>query len=368
MKTTLLITASVLALGTVPVVAQTVESGGTGLNLKLSGQVNRGVLFADDGEDTNTFFVDNDNSSTRFRLTGDAAINEDWRAGFNIEIEAESNSTADVNQNDPNPSSADFLGERKLEGYIESRTYGRLTIGQGDTASNDTSEVDLSGTSVVGYSAVEDFAGGVLFSNGDGTLSDISIGAAFTNLDGFSRRDRIRYDTPSISGFVLSGSIGTDSDEADEIFYDVAANYSGSFGGIKVAGAVAYTFQEVGGADEEGVNGSISALLDSGFSLTLAGGTRDTENVDDDPMFGYVKAGYQADWTSLGTTALAVDYTVSEDVLGIDDESTSYGLLAVQNIDKASTELYIGVRNFEIDGAGDLDDVTAVLAGARFKF
>jgi len=369
MKTTLLITASLLALGAAPAFAETtVESGGTGLNLKLSGQVNRGVLFADDGQDTNTFFVDNDNSSTRFRLTGDAAINEDWRAGFNIEIQAESNSTASVNQNEPNPSSEDFLSERKLEGYIEGTNFGRLTIGQGDTASNNTSEVDLSGTAVVGYSGVEDAAGGVLFRNGDGTLSDVSVGAAFTNLDGLSRRDRLRYDTPSFGGLTFSASVGADSEEADETFYDVAANYKGDVGGVKVAGAVAYASQTVGGADQEIINGSVSALLDSGFSLTLAGGNQETDGVADDVTFGYVKAGYQADWTSLGKTALAVDYAVNENVLGLDDESTSYGLLAVQNIDSVGTELYAGVRTYEVDGAGDLDDVTVVLAGARFKF
>ncbi|MEJ6401435.1 porin [Yoonia sp. 2307UL14-13] len=368
MKITYLVTASLLALSTAPAFAETVESGGTGLSLKLSGQVNRGVLFADDGTDTNTFFVDNDNSSTRFRLTGEAPINDDWRAGFNIEIQAESNSTADVNQNDPNPSSENFLSERKLEGYIEGNSFGRLTFGQGDTASNNTSEVDLSGTAVVGYSGVEDAAGGVLFRNADGTLSDTSVGAAFTNLDGLSRRDRVRYDTPSFGGLSFAASVGADSEDADETFYDIAANYKGRFGSLQVAGAVAYANQTVADAEQEIVNGSFSALHDSGFSLTLAGGVQETEGVSDDVTFGYVKAGYQADWTSLGTTALAVDYAVNEHVLGLDDESTSYGLLAVQNIDAVGTELYAGLRNYEVDGAGDLDDVTVLLAGARFKF
>ncbi|WP_342078510.1 porin [Yoonia sp. SS1-5] len=370
MKTTLLITASLLALGTAPAFAQddTVASGGTGINLKLSGQVNRGVLFVDDGTDNSTLFVDNDNSSTRFRLTGDADINEDWRAGFNIEIQAESNSTANVSQTDPNPSSSDFLSERKLEAYIESDSFGRLTFGQGDTASNNTSEVDLSGTTVVGYSGVEDTAGGVQFRDSDGAFIGTTVGDAFTNLDGLSRRDRLRYDTPSFGGLTLSASVGADAEDADETFYDVAAAYKGDFGGVQVAGALAYAAQTVGGADQEIINGSFSALHDSGFSLTLAGGNQETDGVADDVTFGYVKAGYQADFTSLGKTAFAVDYAVNENVLGLDDESTSYGVLAVQNIDSVGTELYAGIRNYEVEGIGDVEDVTVILAGARVRF
>jgi hypothetical protein len=43
---------------------------------KLSGQINRGLLYADNGTDTDVIHVDNDNSSTRFRFTGDAVFND----------------------------------------------------------------------------------------------------------------------------------------------------------------------------------------------------------------------------------------------------------------------------------------------------
>lgn len=51
------------------------------------------------------------------------------------------------------------------------------------------------------------------------------------------------------------------------------------------------------------------------------------------------------------------------------DEFTSYGAFVVQNIDRAGTELYLGVRNHELDRpAANFDDILAVLAGARVKF
>ena len=40
------------------------------LEVKLSGQINRSIMHADDGVQSGVFHVDNENSSTRFRLTG----------------------------------------------------------------------------------------------------------------------------------------------------------------------------------------------------------------------------------------------------------------------------------------------------------
>lgn len=124
----------------------------------------------DDGVDTETFFVDNDNSSPRFWIQADGKINEGLRDGLNIEIEAESNSTAEVPQDQRNVPDEDFLNPRKLEFFLDGDRFGRVTVGQGDTASNEASEVDLSGTAVVGYSGVEDAAGGIQFRDGNDGL------------------------------------------------------------------------------------------------------------------------------------------------------------------------------------------------------
>lgn len=373
-RLSLLLSASLLGLSAAPVFAEdsgTVLSLNSGVRLSFSGQVNRGILFADDGTDQETFFVDNDNSSTRFRFEAEGDIGNNTVAGINIEIEAESNSTARVSQDQQNVSDATFLNPRKLEFFIAGDSFGRVSVGQGDTASNNASEVDLSGTAVVGYSGVEDAAGGIQFRDGAGNLSGTTIGAAFTNLDGLSRQDRLRYDTPSFGGFTFSASAGVaGSGEAGDEFYDVAARYKGNFGGVKVDSALAYAQTAT---DDEIINGSLSFLhQDSGVSLTLAGGAQEYDDPADDrdTIFGYVKAGYQTDaLTSLGTSAFAIDYAYNEDVIQVGDESTSIGLLAVQNIDAVNSELYLGVRNYELERPGaSFDDVTVVLAGARIRF
>lgn len=89
-------------------------------------------------------------------------------------------STADVSQDYQRNAGPNNFTERRLEVFVNSDTYGRLLLGQGDTSSNNSSEVDLSGTVVVAYSNVADFAGGIQCQE-DGDLSGVSIGDTFDN-------------------------------------------------------------------------------------------------------------------------------------------------------------------------------------------
>ena len=331
-----------------------VESGNDSIRLTLSGQVNRGVLFADNGSDSEVFHVDNDNSSTRFRFVGEGDLNDDITVGSQIELQFESNSTGDISFNQSDAADAE-ISERKLELYFNSDRFGRVWIGQGSTASDGTSEVDFSGTTVVAYSSVSDMAGGLEFQNGT------SIGDAFSNFDGLGRDDRLRYDTPNFSGFTVSAS----SVESDD--WDGAVRFSGEIAGVRTAAAIGYaesnTFSQI--------NGSASVLLQSGLSFTAAAGTRDLDDRGgDDPLFYYGKIGQNLDLFDIGQTALSVDFAKTDDLDADGDEFTSYGAFVVQNLDPVATELYLGVRNhaLEVSGSSDPDDLIAVLAGARIKF
>jgi predicted porin len=52
------------------------------VDFKISGQINRGILWGDNGNDSDLKFVDNDNSSTRFRFTG----SNDFEKNFSVGI------------------------------------------------------------------------------------------------------------------------------------------------------------------------------------------------------------------------------------------------------------------------------------------
>ncbi|MDX1707718.1 MAG: porin [Desulfobacterales bacterium] len=337
------------------------------VDFKISGQINRAALWGDNGNDSDTKFVDNDNSSTRFRFTGGNDFTDMWRVGIVWEVEMQSNASndtdIDIGEND-DTSDVDF-NERKIEFYVDHKKFGRLWLGQGDTASNGTSEVDLSGTDVVNYSSIEDMAGGFRFRDDDDNIIT-SIGSAFSNFDGFSRRDRARYDTPKFGPVYFSASYMNGQS------WDLAGRFSYEWDGVgKLAAAAHYT-----GADNQRDpykqwSGSASWLFDFGLNFTASYGARDdVEDRNEDPYNLYGKVGYK-----FGKWALSVDYTYSEHVGADDDEATSIGTAVVWNVWE-SVQFYGSYRWHDLDrdqdqrdpGVGQAEDIHAVMIGGRVKF
>ena len=345
------------------------------LSLQIYGQVNRGGLFADDGDSSDYYFVDNDNSSSRFGFLGESKVNDDITVGTRMEFEYQSNPSNTVNQDDKNPDGESF-DDRWVDAQITSERFGKLYIGKGSTASDNTSEIDLSGTAVVGYSSIADMSGGIRFYDDDSnTLSTTNIGDVFSNFDGLSRRNRIRYDSPSFAGFKLMASALSDGG-------DVALSYAAKWGeNWKFAAAAAYANPTaVSDETDNQYNGSASILHSSGLNLTVAGGYRDLENNltnpdgsdrDDDPTFYYAKLGYRANFFDAGETRFSVDYSRNEDVDQDRDDANTVGVQIVQDMPDWGMEYYLGYRWHELnrgEGTTDFDDINAVMSGVRMKF
>ena len=332
------------------------------VDFAISGHINRAVLWGDNGNDDDVKFVDNENSNSRFRFTGSNEFNENWKVGITWEVEMESNtsSSTDIDIGENGDSSDVTFTERKMEFYVDNKTFGKLYLGQGDTASNSTAEVDLSGTDVVNYSGIADMAGGFTFRTSDDDLVPRpAIGSVFSNYDGLSRTDRIRYDTPTFFGFYGSTSYMNGQT------YDFALRSAHEWEGFgKLAAAIAYVPGNNQRFEFRQYNGSISFLHNSGLNLTFSHGTRDFDVRDsDDGKNYYGKLGYKLDkW------AFSVDYTYSENVALDDDEATSIGAAAVWNI-WDSVQFYGSYRWHELDrDSVNFEDISAVMVGGRVKF
>jgi len=331
------------------------------VDFKISGQINRAVLWGDNGNDSDTKFVDNDNSSTRFRFTGSNEFDEVWKVGIVWENQMESNSSADKNIDiGTNDDTSDVtFTERKMEFYVDHKKFGRLTLGQGDTASNSTSEVDLSGTDVVNYSSIEDMAGGFNFRTGDDVVVT-NVGSAFSNFDGFSRRDRIRYDTPKFGPVYFSGGYMNGQT------WDLAGRFAYEWDGVgKLAAAAHWSGADTQRDPFKQYSGSASFLFDFGLNFTAAyGGRYSWAARDDDPYNFYGKLGYK-----VGKWAFSADYTYSENVDQNDDEATSIGAAAVWNVWE-SVQFYGSYRwhDLDRDTVNNIEDLHAVMIGGRVKF
>ena len=82
-----------------------------------------------------------------------------------------------------------------------------------------------------------------------------------------------------------------------------------------------------------------------------------------------MKLGYEFNPFSFGSTAFSIDYEENSDIQASGDYGQSYGLVAVQSIEKIGTDFYAGVRNYAYDQNGaNFDDILAVMIGTRVKF
>lgn len=394
--------------------ATAARKGNKRVSLKLSGHVHVGLLVWDDGGDTDVFIVDNGNANTRFRFKGNAKIQSGYTAGFEIEFDVDghansngvSNNGSQVDELFDAPTRAtqdaagddcgggpgcgeqsDILELRKAELFIKT-PYGKVSLGQGKTASDDTAHVDLSGTKLVSQvNHIQTIGQEFTFRRADGTLTSVTKGNVVSNIDGLSRDNRIRYDSPSIANFIFSSSFGEDDQ------WDVALRYKNKYKDFRVAGAIAYGERQDNSApgaatEREVLDGSVSLRhVPTGLSFTFAAGdfddnagARSTIN----QTFYYGKAGIVRKINSLGSTAFSVSYGLGDEFfvgetgassgLGIQDaEYEHVGIQVLQKIDAAAMDLYFGWYNDSFDAPGvtgleNLEDINLFLVGSRVRF
>ncbi|MGH1405114.1 MAG: porin [Rhodomicrobiaceae bacterium] len=370
--------------------ATAARKGNRKVSLTVSGWMNQNILVWDDGDESDAYVTSNGNDLGAINFSGEAKIRPGWTAGYEIELEIIAAGSDSVDQTNDDGDTAIELAQSAM--FIESEQYGRVTWGFADQASDGAPEMDLSGSENVAYSAVADVAGGfqLRLSNGNLSGGDITIGALFDNFNG-DTANIIRYESPTIAGFVLSASWGEDD------MWDVALAYEKELGEFEVAAGIAYRQnQDNDGADEldqDTINGSISVLHNpTGLNLTFAAGQREfnDEPGRDDATFYYVKGGILKQYNSLGKTAIYGEYGQFDDVLvgdvtgvmGVDavsgSEAKVYGFGIVQHIDAAEMQLYVGYRHYEVDldftnggvavaGPG-VEDFYTIMAGARIDF
>ena len=344
-------------------VEKSVTSGQERVKLAISGQVNRMVNLIDDGKNTDAYFVDNDVSNTRVRFVGTAKATDDLTLGSRLEYAVTSNESGDVSQD--NEEAGDFFNVRWADVTLTSKRYGKIWLGRGDTASNNTAEVDLSKVDVLAYASVADPAGGMLFreSRGGNSLTTVSVANAFNDRDGLSRQSRLRYDTPTLWGFHLAGSAVSDQR------YDASLWWSGQGYGFKASAAAAVADPNDDNTDLQ-YDGSFSVLHEgTGLNLTMSAGLLDRDD-EGDPTNFYVKGGWLTRLFSVGQTGFGVDYTRSLNLPTGRDDGYSVGAVAVQQFDKYGTEFYLGYRLYSLDRDVEpsVEDMHVGTVGARVKF
>jgi hypothetical protein len=203
-----------------------------------------------------------------------------------------------------------------------------------------------------------------------------------------SRNDIIRYDTPSLHGFILSTSWG------DNDLWDVALRYKNEWNSFRLAAGIGYWYDGTGLTldEKEGVGGSISLMhVPTGLfgTFSIAEQDHNNDDLEEDANYWAVQFGVERKWLPYGATTIYGEYANYEGdfdgassvvVAGgssgafIGTEATKWGVSLVQNFDQAALDIYAHVEFWDSDGVPVVDDqtgdgdLTLFMIGSRIKF
>ncbi len=348
-----------MTLFTAPLTSHALDLGTyNGVDFNLTLQINRALMLADDGNDTELFFVDNINSDTRFNLKAETQLDDGTKVGGQFEAEYPSNSSYSVSFD--SKSTTPVLSERLMEVWFAGDTWGKLTIGQGDGAANGMMEMDLSGTGIINWADPSLLGGGIQFNRTGPT-----IGATMNNLDFESRYDRLRYDTPKFGGIGLAISEGV---KGDSDISELALTFSHSLeSGLSIKGGLGYSVENTEDGnitgDEKTVGGSLAVLLPNGINAALAiGQSSDDNQANPDSKFKSAKVGYKA-----GAHAVSLLYAITDDRAQLNDEASAISLGYVFAARKG-VDIYASYKVHSLDREGEnFEDISIITTGVRLK-
>jgi hypothetical protein len=331
------------------------------------GQFNPAYQVFDDGVDTTRGLVDNGYWNSRL--------------GFLVNVPAEENtlrlrfetalglrSSAGVSQDfTPDTINWQRTALRWFEAALDTR-YGTVSAGQGSMATDGTSGVDDSFTMHAGAADSTDGFAAFRFRDGNGGLTDVTVGSVNDTFDG-ARRFRLRYDSPRFAGTMLSTSYGRNVlvSGNNTIDYDVALRRNRTLGDVAIRSAIGYAREDnPDGENREQVAGSVSAFHNpTGLNLAFSAGS-----IASGPDFIYTRLGWRAQVSEIGVTSVSADFYQGRDFLSDGARTENYGLYAVQSIDKLSADAYAGWRRFTYrdELGGSYKDADSLILGLRYFF
>lgn len=405
-----------------------VEVQGKPVSLSLFGQVNKMLMWWNDGEFKDVYVVDNTTSGSRFEFVGEARISRALKAGYNTEFRLNDTRSIRVSQIDSEGVDDQPLELRYQEIWLRHNLLGQLTLGHIGTATDNTVSANLGGTGGVASSDIALIGGAMRLRRRDRPYEEIiGIDATIGNtLRGFvrdietPREDGIRWDSDRYRGFVVSAFWGGDD------VWDMSLAYARSWTDWRVRFRAGY-LEDTNSEGEPGrtaiseFKGSAAVLhnptglyLNTAFlhrtfegdssrvasrEFTRGSVTVPGENFADMDYL-YFQGGLRRQWSSLGETSVFGEYALAEDSLTgrgsgsgsttagyervTDSTLTMIGGGIVQDIDAADMEVYAGFRYFTFDvqgieGGGSstgslppdaevFEDLGIVYSGTRIRF
>lgn len=353
--------------------ATTARKGNRKVSLSVQGQVNKAILFWNDGFESNAYVVGNKNDQSNIAFLGDAAIAPGWKAGYDFTLRMRDDLSDDVDQDNDN-GSGDPFQVWQMHWYIESEQLGKFSMGKASRVTDTAPENDLSETGVAAYAGEQDVGGAFRLRTSQGALLDVAWGDVFNHFNG-DTANIVRYDTPTIAGFTASATWGEDD------VWDVGLRYDGEGAGFVISATIAYT--EITDAPGEFADINQSTLVGSaailhqatGLNALVSFGVRefgqtliDADGVvrtPQDAKFVYTKLGWIAKLSDLGSTAFYGEYGRFKDFASVTEDAA-----IVASLDASGAAVRIGGNTAQVWGAGVVQHIDAaemqIYLGYRF--
>jgi hypothetical protein len=405
-----------------------VTKGNRKMSLTISGQVNRLIMWWDDGRSSKTYYgVESTPFSSRFSFTGTARVTPKVNIGFELTIDSRAGAysgglsqldedgkftalVANVNSGPTGPigvpsfnapdSGGYFANGRRIFWWIEHEDIGQITVGRTQLPGL-LGIIDMTGFQLYLVASDPSFINGSFFIRGPAGQYYTTVWGFMTDgAFGFNRTELVRYDTPTWHGFIYSAGVSEAGD-----YWGTMVRYAGEHSGFRVAGQVGYeritdvaspavidpaNAAYVGNAPNiKEVGASLSILhIPTGlfaqgtFGISQLGGSiigapsgYDSQfTVNRKDSFGlFVQAGISKNWFGTGITSVYGEYWFASDV-GADNTNAAGTSLGRDYTAPANTTGFTTIRGvtateFRAWGGGIAQDIdaasTTIYAGYR---
>lgn len=324
--------------------ATTARKGERKVNLTISGQVNAAILHSDIADERDTIVTGNPGSGDDHTFVGfSASVKLEGGFGVGGRIEFASGEDGVDAKGYYRDDTSVFVRQSYV--WFGSDSTGHLSIGRLSTATDNITQNPLTSVDLVAPFL---------------SVKPVFLSDGFDLFDG-SRERAVRYDAKPFKGLNVSAAFLSDSEG-----FDLAARYVTEFEGFAIAAGAGYKDVDktnvawfVLDQDSRTISGHAAIKhLTSGIFIAAAYG--DTEIGAFKADAWHVHGGVSRKFAAFGDTTLYAEYGKGElDGLG---DADLWGFGAVQAVDAAATEFYLGYRQ------SDDIDTSTVLGGARVKF
>ena len=316
----------------------------------FSGQVNVAALAGDALDDLT--IVDNNTTGSRFRIRTTTKFGDGFSAGLRYELQAQfaqSNDGTEIGTNSGVGQGA--LREVRYADVFVAGPFGKFAIGRGDGAANGTSE---------SY-GILNFLGGA-----EAHLLFNGAGSDFSDIDGNSRRNRIRYDTPSFNGLQGVVTLNNEDEQEGAVTFDK----TGDFGKVRARAGVTS-----GDDDESTFDISAAYKFPFGLGLNFSAGSRDNAAGDTTSENIWLMASYDIGKNFTISAGFGTEDELEVDAdLGINEEvEHDIGIFSVVWKPAKSTSVYANFGIWENGLAAgqveaDNDDSSIFALGGHYRF